>query len=193
MVKLEDGSEVSLDELKECYRFLEKCRAKSRELKNFSDELRRIDDHYIRRAELLKMQQDKLHEFLEELIPSMPDKALKKTNPVKYQKRVDSRNEARRQLKALMDSAAEDHRKVNKYDRKGMRVYAESEERQLLDIFPMLRNPEARERFNQVTRATALHFDFSEQEFDETHDHRVFHLLFYAWNGLMSGRSEQLH
>ena len=191
MVTLEDGSEVSMNELKECYRLREKCAAWARELDTADRELQQMNNNYEQRMELLKLQYERLREFLDKLIGEEPDENLAKTDPVEYRKVSFARNVAIREFNTLMDSAAADQKNAAELRRQGMRQLMDSHERMLLEMFPPLRDPEKRSEFDDFMNAAKSHFGYGREELISTNDHKFMQVLYYAMQGYRSARDDK--
>ena len=180
MVKLKDGNEVSMDELKKCYRLREKLVAWEKELSTSDSELQQMNNNYEKRLKLLELLYARLEKFLDELIPEEPDENLAKTEPAKYQEVTEFRNQAIEKLKALMDSFEEDQKKTVELRREGMRQHADAQERLLLEVFPLLRDPEERSTFGEFMHAAATKFGLAEEELIHPNDHKFMRVLYYA-------------
>ena len=180
LVRLGDGVEVPLGELKRGYLRQQDYTRKTQDLARSRESIEAVHDSYADRAQSLQNAYRTLTNHLEGLLPPAPDPSMAEIDPERYQAELDLRDAAFAELQALQQTGdAFDTEFGEAIAEEGAR-YREREEASLKEALPFLADPARRAAFDAANRETALDFGFSEDEIARTADHRILQLVHYA-------------
>lgn len=183
IVTLPNGEKVKFSDLKKSPMFEADYRKKTQELGN---QRRAISEQATRLSSVTEA----FVEYLAKQIPAEPDIRLAMTDPNAYvqQKAVFDANMA--QIQGLIELGTTAKGEAAQLSQAEFQERIEHANRQLEELLPEIRSPEAREKFNQTTWETARHFGFSPEELNRTADHRILMLGHYAAIGLKAEQAK---
>ena len=186
---LEDGSKVTLGELKSGY--MKNADYIQKSERNAADrrELNSLRDMYQTAMTQLRQQQRAMVEFTQGLIPEEPDVELAKSDPSKYRDRVDLRNRAIQEVRQLMRQAAVTRRQQQQTDLGHYARLKETEDFILKSKMPRLCDPAKFEEFEKNVHDMALELGLTKRAISAAMcDHRLRMMLYYAHLGKLAGK-----
>jgi hypothetical protein len=186
VIQLKDGQEVSLAELSDGYLRKQDYTTKTMELADERKAVSELKGKYGEELNKLQSSYDGILGFVQSILPPEPDISLLRTNPAEHQYQTVMRNQALGELRAVMgqkEVALSDNQALGTEEIEQTRRI---EDGKLTQVLPFLRKPGELDKFNESIKATAKEFGFSDQEFEQSLDHRVKKLVHFAAIGMKS-------
>lgn len=182
-VTLDDGSQVSLDELKKGHLRQSDYSRKTMELSNQREAVKADVERMTRITETFV-------DHLSTLVPDAPDASLALTDAAAYTAQKAQHDVAMAKVQELLNLAEtpkEVGAQMSEADRKA--AMADANQR-LTAMFPEIAAPEGREKFMGAVAKTAGDFGFSQQELGSLTDPRVFALAHWAGKGMAAEKAQ---
>jgi len=191
VVRLGDGEEVALGELKNGYFRQKDYTHKTEEVAEERKALAATREDYAKNAQSLQTAYSNLSQFLEGLIPPEPDIALAQSDPATYQYQTALRNNAIAELQKVSAAGQEVNNGVQNTYQQDLDRYKADEETKLVKAMPILKQPGRRAAFDAANEKTGLEFGFSKEEIEKTSDHRILRLVHYARMGMTAEQNRK--
>lgn len=182
IVTLQTGEKVSLKDLKAGYMMERDYRHKTGEL---GTKRRELDEMTARVTKSV----DAIADFLAKQIPDAPDPSLAMTNPGEYVRQRAMHEAAMAQVNAIIEQANAPKDVVTKLSEEQKREEVETEFIQLAQFFPQVAKPEGRKAFFDNAASAAKELGYSDEEIQQSVDHRMFRLAHYAALGLKAEKA----
>lgn len=183
-VKLQDGNEVSLADLKRGYMQQADYSRKTVEIANQRKDLQAQAERIDRTVEAFAT-------FLSNQIPEEPSINLSVTNPSEYVQKKAAYDAAIAQVNSLIEYAR-DPREVKQELSDGDRKTRLQEENQkLISAFPQAADPEKREAFFKDAFSAARDLGFTDDETKQVMDHRIYGLAYWAKKGMEAEKARK--
>lgn len=183
IVTLQTGEKVPLKELKAGYMMERDYRHKTGEL---ATKRRDLDEMTARVTKSV----DAIADFLAKQIPDAPDPSLAMTNPGEYVRQRAMHEAAMTQVNAIIEQANAPKDVVAKLTDEQKREAVDTEFRQLAQFFPQVAKPEGRKAFFDNAASAAKEIGYSDEEIQQSIDHRMFRLAHYAALGLKAEKAK---
>jgi hypothetical protein len=176
-----EKAEVSLDEALKGYIRTETFHRRLNDLDSYKQQLRTEAGKVLEDRQTYAKKIEELDEVISQLIPKEPDwDAEYAKNPVaarNLQKQYD-------QLKQLRQAAIEQKERAIKEnteaDQKAFLEYRQEEAMKTMRLFPNWKDDKVMERDIRAMKETALSAKFTDEEFKQIYDHRMFEVLMKA-------------
>ena len=189
LVTLDTGEQLTMDAIVE----LKKSGMMQADYTRKTQELAETRRQLEANAERINSTIDAFSSYLASLLPPEPDPALAYGD--------DAARTAYTQQKASYDAALKQVQQVISMGQQSKATTAEmtseqrkeqlrSENAALEEKLPHLKDPKKREEFNAVVFRTAKDFGFTEKELDESVDHRLYHLGYWAHKGILAEQAK---
>lgn len=177
-IRLDDGTEVTLDELRRGYLRQSDYTRKTQE----AAELRKAADaklSQLTQAEsTLQAQLQQAAAIMQRNMPRPPDPDLREIDPVGYLIQKETYDKAVAELNGLASQWHASQQRVQAAQVEQAQKIKEAEFKTLLDKFPELQSPEKRKAFKDRLYGFATkHLGFTESDLDRAIDHRAFTTL----------------
>lgn len=174
-VKLEDGSVVSIADLKRGTLFqadyTRKTQALSEEKKTFETQHQQVSEY----ARTLNQQRDFLLQAAKQFLPAPPDRALINTDIFGYQNAVADYQEKMGIITQLQQAAQAEKARVEQEQSLARQEAVKREAQKLTEVMPELSKPENYQKFWSETVNTMSEYGFSADELNESaNDHRFY-------------------
>lgn len=179
-ILLGDGTEVTLDELKDGYFREADYTRKTTELAHEREQLTQVQQTYSERSSFVDTALLNLTNYLENLVPPEPHVSLAQSNPAEYQYQKALRENAMAELSQVLQMREEHGQAQQGFSQEDVTRLKGEEDAKLLKAMPHLSDPGKRAVFDKAIRETAVEFGFTEDEAAGVADHRMLQLVHYA-------------
>ncbi|MEG9884915.1 MAG: hypothetical protein V6Z86_10010 [Hyphomicrobiales bacterium] len=183
LVRLGDGEEVALGELKNGYFRNKDYTQKTEALDREHQAVEAARDDYRHGVKHLQGVWQALNGVLAGLIPPEPDFTQAANDPTGYNYQLALRNNAITELNRLSTMRDEVGDVASGLSENDIARHKAQEDAKLAAAMPGLAEPARRAAFDAVNTKTAREFGFSEDEIGSTFDHRILRLVHYAGLG----------
>lgn len=184
LVTLTGGDQIPLGELKRGYLRERDYRHKTQDIANTRRSLQEMSARVEGAAE-------QVAKFLAEQLPTEPPRALAIQHPAEYTRQRAIYDDALAGISRVL-SMANDPKAIGGEISKAATVETlEAENTKLLEAFPTLKKPEAREKFFADAFKAGKDLGFSDEEMRGFTDHRYFKVMHYALRGLEAERARK--
>jgi hypothetical protein len=165
--RLRDGTEVPIAELKKAY-------AAQKEFEQRQSEFQARAQQFAQQEQFVNQVLPQAIAVLQQQIPPEPDPSLLQTDPIAHYEQTVARQAGLAKLQQLQAAQdAEKHRLVQRTQQE-TENYIKREQEHLFEKLPELKDVSKRREFYEKTvLATAREYGFSEQEVNQTYDHRL--------------------
>ena len=181
-VKMDDGAEVPLGELKKGYLRQNDYTRKQQALSN---------DRKAVEADVQRMQRitESFVTHISDLVPEAPEASLALSDPNAYVAQKAQHEAAMAQVQKLIE-AGDESRTINAEMSSADLQKAQAEANQkLIEMFPETAGGEGREKFYGGVQAVANDLGFSNEELSSLSDHRIFALAHWARRGMEADKA----
>lgn len=182
-VTLQTGEKVSLKDLKAGFMMERDYRHKTGELGTKRRELEEMTARVTNSVNAIA-------DFLAKQIPDAPDPSLAMTNPGEYVRQKAMHEAAMAQVNAIIEQANAPKEVVAKLTTEQRQQAVDAEFQQLAQFFPQVAKPEGRKAFFDNAAAAAKEIGYSDEEIQQSIDHRMFRLAHYASLGLKAEKAK---
>lgn len=189
VIKLDDGEEVTLGDLKRNNMFQRDYTQKTERLAADRREVEGIRQNYQAAVNQLQAQNNALLQFVQGLVPPEPDIALAQTNAKDYQYQTALRQRAINEIQQIMQVKHQTNDLARQTYEANLAKVKETEEFKLLNSIPRLRDPQKRSEYMRVVKQTGRDFGFDDKEMENIYDHRVLQMVYYANLGKIAERN----
>jgi hypothetical protein len=181
-VRLKDGSVISVQDLKRGFlsqqSFTRGTQENAKERETLAAKQAEVEQH----ARSLQEQRDFILQVAQQYVPQPPDRSLLDRNspsfdPItyaalkaEYDDRVDALNKLHHGSKAEQEKAAKEQERLNTEKRA-------AEAQRLVEAMPDLAKPDVQKKFWAESIETMAEYGFSQEEMNETIDHRVYRIF----------------
>ena len=181
-VRLKDGTVISVQDLKRGFlsqqSFTRGTQENAKEREALAAKNAEIEQH----ARSLQEQRDFILQVAQQYVPQPPDRTLLDRNspnfdPItyaalkaEYDDRMDALNKLHHGTKADQERAAKEQERLNSEKRA-------AEAQRLIEAMPDLAKPEVQKKFWAESIETMAEYGFSQEEMNETIDHRVYRIF----------------
>lgn len=183
VITLKGGEQVKLDELKLGYMRDRDYRHKTTEIANSRRDLESMTTRVANTANAIA-------DFLIAQLPPEPSPALAMQNPTEYTRQKAMYDVALNRVQQVIDLGNEPKAVSGELTQTASEETLAVENARLLESFPNLAKPEAREKFFADAFATARELGWSDEELTGATDHRLFKLAHYARIGLAAEQAK---
>lgn len=184
LVTLPDGTQAPLEEVTKGYLRQADYTRKSQELA----QTRKAMDADLQRIEGITQA---FIDHLSSMVPPKPDQALALRDPNAYVRADAQYNAAMAQVQKLIELGSQPKEIKAAADARGDREKRAAEEAILAERFPVIRNPEGRQKFFTAAVEAAQSVGFSIDELKGVTDHRIFAALHWANEGLKAAKARE--
>ena len=182
LVTLQNGEQVPLKELKAGY-------MKDRDYRHKTTEVSKKSRDLDEMAARVTKSVDAIADFLAKQIPDAPDPSLAMTNPGEYVRQKAMHEAAMAQVNAIIEQANAPKEVVAKLTTEQRQQAVDAEFQQLAQFFPQVAKSEGRKAFFDNAAAAAKELGYSDEEIQQSIDHRMFRLAHYASLGLKAEKA----
>lgn len=174
-VKLEDGSVVSIADLKRGTLFqadyTRKTQALSEEKKAFEAERQQVSEY----SRTLAQQRDFLLQAAQQFLPKQPDKSLIHTDIIGYQEQLAEYQEKMGILQQMHQLSTAEQQRQQQEQEQAYRERIKSEADKLVQAMPELKDPATYNKFWNDAVSTMAEYGFTDEELSQNAtDHRFF-------------------
>jgi hypothetical protein len=180
-VKLQDGTAVSLAELKAGYMKDADYRLKGSKL---ATEYRQRSEQLGQTAQRLTQVSDAITEYLAAQIPPEPDYNLSFTDPAAHYRATVERHQALARVQQIIEASESVKQEQTAIAQQDYQARWEAEQAALVQKYPRLSDPKARETFLSQARSAAKELGFQDEVIDSAVSHQELALAYYASLGL---------
>ena len=190
-VKLDDGTELTLNELERGYLRERDYTQKTERLAADRREVEASAQLYQQGYMDMQARNQELMTFIESLIPQDVDVALMQQNPQEYLIQKELNEKARQELDRIRQTTWQGQQYNQQINNQRMQGVLEREEFLLTNLMPKLKEPKARQEFMQNTMKAGQDLGFQANELNAIYDHRLIRTLHYARLGMAAERNRQ--
>lgn len=174
-VRLRDGKEVEIAELKKAYR-----PEWEKETREFEERRRKFDDEYkqaSQRFQSLTQQEQQLSQNLEAAVlilqnrlPKAPDKALFEQDPFEYQRQKLAYDEAQAEIADLTQKHQQLQQVGTQRSQEALQEHAKKQNERLVTALPELKDPAKAVKFWEKVQAVGAAYGFTPQQMSQIND-----------------------
>lgn len=174
-VRLRDGKEVSVSELKKAYR-----PEWEKETREFEDRRRKFEDEskqYTQRFQALTQQEQQLAQnldaavlILQNRLPKAPDKALFDQDPFEYQRQKLAYDDAQAELNDLVGKQKQLQQVGQQRQQEAFQEHARKQNERLLAALPELKDQAKAVKFWEKVQARGAAYGFTPQQMSQVSD-----------------------
>lgn len=190
-VTLNDGSEVTLQELKDGFLRQSDYSRKTEATARRSDELDQKEQQLLDGAQHVIRSFDAIEEFMRDQVPPAPPPELAQEDFVAYVQQKAIHDHAKSRMDGLREAMAAPKQVTESVDQQKMKDYQEAENRKLAEHFPEMADPAKREGLRKTIQSATDEVGFSVDELRGIADHRFFRLAHLAAKGLQAEKAKQ--
>lgn len=167
-VRLRDGTEVDIGDLKKAY-------AAQRDFEQRQREFEANAQKIAQQEQFFQQVLPQAIRMLEANIPPEPDPELLRTDPISHYEQTIARQQAIGKLQQLQQAQTAQQQQTQQRQQEGLQQYIQREQQALFEKVPELReNPQKRQEFYENTiLKTAREYGFRDEEVHNTYDHRL--------------------
>lgn len=167
-VRLRDGTEVDIGDLKKAYAAQRDFEQKQREYEANAQKIAQQEQFF---QQVLPQ----AIQMLEANIPPEPDPELLRTDPISHYEQTIARQQAIGKLQQLQQAQSAQQQQHQQKQQEGLHQYIQREQQALFEKVPELReSPQKRQEFYEKTiLTTAREYGFRDEEVHNTYDHRL--------------------
>lgn len=184
LVTLDNGSQLTLAELKKNHMLERDYRHKTHELSNARRDLEA-------RSNRVSGVLDALVDHLAQRLPEEPSLDLARTNPAEYVQRKALFDQANAQLQVILQQGSDAKQVIGELSTEQHNQLVQAENARLLERLPELREPTKRAEFNKATLDAVQALGFTPEEFAQNPDHRLVVAAHYAGLGMAAEKAKQ--
>lgn len=181
-VRLKDGTVISVQDLKRGYlsqaSFTRGTQENARERETLTSQKAEVEQH----ARTLQAERDFLLRASQQFLPHPPDESLLDQNsasydPIRYMAAKADYDKKMGSLSQLQYAAQVEQARTVQEQQRQREQLREKEAQKLLETMPELKKPEVYNKFWTEAVDTMAEYGFSQEELDQTVDHRVYKIF----------------
>lgn len=189
LIALENGENVSMEDLRAGYLKEQDYRAKTSELAEERKQTAQLHGTLGQRIQATEATYQNVVSFLNGLVPPEPDISLIQTDPAAYQYQIAVRGRTIKELSQVLNAKQEFDGVKKGYSEEDQGRAQVEQNARLVKAMPHLSDPAKRSAFDAAVKKTAVDFGFSEDEISGAFDHRIQQLVHYAGLGKVAERN----
>jgi hypothetical protein len=182
-IRLPDGSETTVAELRNGYLRQSDYTRKAQEVANLRNSLTAQADRMSRTVQAFAA-------IVEQSVPPMPSIDLAQSDPGRYVREKAIHEAAMLQVSQLLELNSEPAKVRNELDQAEMQRTLAHENEALARAFPETTKPEGRQAFFKAAVDAAKELGFAETDIHGVTDHRVFGLAYWAKKGMEAEKAK---
>lgn len=190
-VTLNDGSEVTLQELKDGYYRQSDYSRKTEETARIRDEYTEKEQQLSEGAQNVIQTLETIDEFMRSEIPALPPPELAQEDFMAYVQQKAVYDHAVNRMGRLQDAINAPKQVVENIDQQKLANYRRVENERLAEYFPEMANPAKRDQLRSTIKSAAEEVGISEQELRGIADHRFYRLAHWAAKGIKADKARK--
>jgi hypothetical protein len=165
-VRLRDGTEVPIAELKKAY-------GAQREFEQQKSQWEQKQAQLAQQEQFFQQVLPTIVAAMERQIPAEPDPSLLQSDPIAHYEQTMARQKAIGELQNLQAAQTAEYQRHQQQQTQSMRAYVEREKQALIEKIPEAADPAKRAELGKVFFETAQAYGFTDEEVNQTFDHRL--------------------